>query len=142
MRTESPNKGAASKMNTLVLQRKPITKSIPAADAALAVKGAAAQCVTLVRDTSPFFRAYYRAKNGCTRRIRLWVFHAEDKKWYDSIIIEPKEDATDTAYDGLPVASSEIVAVCYMSGDNTPAGCFSQVAGGVYPIASNNVNLR
>ena len=70
------------------------------------------------------------------------MFHAEDKKWYDSIIIEPKEDATDTAYDGLPVASSEIVAVCYMSGDYTPAGCFSQVAGGVYPIASNNVNLR
>jgi hypothetical protein len=142
-KTESPKKGAASKTNATVLKSAPIANSISAAKAAPAVKGAAAPCVTLVKDTSGFYQyAYWRGKNGCARRIRLWVFHAENKKWYDSIIIEPKEDATAAAYDGLPVGPSEIVAACYMSGDSTPAGCFSAVAGGLYPIASNSVKLR
>jgi hypothetical protein len=141
--TKSPNNAAASRRNATVPKSTPAAKSTAAAKGAPAVKGAAAQCVTLVKDSSGFYEAtYYRAKNGCARRIRLWVFRVEDKKWYDSIIIEPKEDATKAAYDGLPADSSEIVAACYMSGDSTPAGCFSQAAGGIYPIANNNVNLR
>jgi|HubBroStandDraft_6_1064221.scaffolds.fasta_scaffold42785_6 hypothetical protein len=114
-----------------------VVKGIPA------IKGEPGACVTLVRDTSGLYQyAYFRGKNGCARRVRLWVFRPDDRKWYDSIILEPREDATSEVADGIGVTTGEVVAACYMDGDTTPPGCFSKIAGGVYPIASNNIDMR
>jgi hypothetical protein len=107
------------------------------------VKGDAAACVKLVRDSSGLYQsAYYRAKNVCARRVRLWVFDTNRKQWLDSIIVESMEDATSVDYDGIAVGDGEVVAACTMSGDITPPGCFQKSAGGLYAVASNNVILR
>jgi hypothetical protein len=116
---------------------KPAPKGMPA------MKGDAASCVTLVRDTTNDYNSpYYRARNACAHRIRLWVFDTGRKQWFDSIILEAGEDATSPSYDGVSAGADQFVAACTMSGDTTPPGCFSKAAGGSYAIATNNVVLH
>jgi hypothetical protein len=107
------------------------------------VKGDAEPCIKLVRDTSGYYGTpYYRARNDCSRRVRLWVFDTSRKLWLNSIIVESREDATSDEYDGIPVGADQVVAACTMSGDTTPPGCFPKISDGLYAIASNNVILR
>jgi len=107
------------------------------------VKGDAEACIKLVRDTSGYYGTpYYRARNDCSRRVRLWVFDTNRKLWFNSIIVESREDATTSEYDGIPVGAGQVVAACTMSGDITPPGCFPKISDGLYAIASNNVILR
>jgi len=129
--------------NTAATNQIHIPKAAPAPKGVPVVKGDAGSCITLVRDTTSFYRTpYYRARNSCARRIRLWVFDTNKKQWLDSIIVEPREDATSGEYDGIDVGSGEVVAACTMSGDTVPPGCFPKISDGLYVIASNNVILR
>jgi hypothetical protein len=120
-----------------------IPKAAPPPKNMPVVKGDAGSCITLVLDKTGFFvTPYYRAKNSCARRIRLWVFDTDRKQWLDSIIVEQREDATSGEYDGIDVGANQVVAACTMSGDTTPPGCFPKVSNGLYAIATNNVILR
>jgi hypothetical protein len=120
-----------------------IPKAAPAPKHMPVVKGDAASCITLVRDTTNYYHTpYYRARNSCARRVRLWVFDTDKKQWRDSIIVEQREDATASDYDGIDVGPGEVVAACTMRGDTNPPGCFPKISGGLYAIATNNVILR
>ncbi|MGD0193066.1 MAG: hypothetical protein ABSD74_20205 [Rhizomicrobium sp.] len=115
----------------------PVPKGMPV------VKGDAASCIKLVRDPSIYYDPpYYRARNDCDHRVRLWVFDTNKKQWFDSIIVESLEDATTSDYDGISVGEDQVIAACTMSGDATPPGCFPKISGGLYAVASNNVILR
>jgi hypothetical protein len=127
--------------NTTVTYHAP--KQAPAPKGMPVVKGDAASCVKLVRDPSTYYDPpYYRARNECERRVRLWVFDTDKKQWFDSIIVESKEDATSIDYDGISVGGGQVVAACIMSGNSTPPGCFPKISGGLYAVANNNVILR
>lgn len=137
VRTKTIKRDTAATSLIHPLSAAPVPKNAPV------VKGDAAPCITLVRDTSGYYPApYYRARNSCARRIRLWVFDTNKKQWLDSIIVEQREDATASDYDGIDVGANQVVAACTMSGDITPPGCFPKISDGLYAIVSNNMILR
>jgi len=129
--------------STTVMNQIHAPKAAPALKDMPVVKGDAEPCIKLVRDTSGYYGTpYYRARNDCSRRVRLWVFDTNKKQWFNSIIVESREDATSGEYDGIPVGAGQVVAACTMSGDTSPPGCFPKISDGLYAIASNNMILR